>query len=143
MAMTAWTSSGPHVVERVVAFVLAVASTAAMLYVGLYQSRVVEGLWCPLLGKGCEIVADAPFARPRGIPDGYIGAVLYGAILLLLLVPSGQRWAWLPMLVLGVVATYANVKGVVDMVRLRAFCTYCVFTTVASPVLLWMMWRLR
>jgi uncharacterized membrane protein len=141
--MTSWALSGPHVVERVVALVLAVASTAAMLYIGLYQSRVVEGLWCPLLGKGCEIVADAPFARPHSIPDGYIGAAVYGVILLLLLVPPGQRWAWLTLLVLGVLATYANIKGVVDMAKLGAFCTYCVFSTVASPVLLSMIWRLR
>ena len=139
--MTIWSSSSPHAIERAVALVLAGASTAAMFYIGLYQSRVVEGLWCPLLGKGCEIVADAPFARPHGIPDGYIGAALYGVILVLLLVPSGQRWAWLALLVLGVLATYANVKGVYDMARLGAFCAYCVFTTVASPVLLWMIWR--
>ena len=140
--MTAWSSSSPHVIERVAALALTVASTAAMLYIGLYQSRVVEGLWCPLLGHGCEMVADAPFARPHGIPDGYIGAALYGTILLLLLVPSGQRWAWLALMVLGALAAYANVKGVFDMARLGAFCTYCVFTTVASPVLLWMIWRL-
>ncbi len=141
--MTTWASSGPQFVERVVALVLAVASTAAMLYIGLYQSRVVEGLWCPLLGAGCEIVADAPFARPHGIPDGYIGAALYAVILLLLLVPSGQRWVWLALLVLSVLATYANVKGVYEMAKLGAFCTYCVFTTVVSPVLLWMIWRVR
>ena len=140
--MTTWSLSSPHVTERVAALALTVASTAAMLYIGLYQSRAVEGLWCPLLGNGCELVADAPFARPHGIPDGYIGAALYGTILLLLLVPSGQRWAWLALMVLGVLAAYANVKGVFDMARLGAFCTYCVFTTVASPVLLWMIWRL-
>ena len=141
--MTAWASGRPHVVERVAALALTVASTTAMLYIGLYQSRVVEGLWCPLLGNGCQMVADAPFAHPHGIPDGYIGAALYGTILLLLLlVPSGRRWAWLALMVLGVLAAYANVKGVVDMARLGAFCTYCMFTTVASPVLLWMIWRL-
>lgn len=141
--MTTWASSDTRFVERVVALVLAVASTAAMLYIGLYQSRVVEHLWCPLLGEGCKRVADAPFARPHGIPDGYIGAALYMGIVLLLLVPSGQRWAWLALLVLGVLATYGNVKGVFDMAKLGAFCTYCMFTTGASPVLLWMIWRMR
>jgi uncharacterized membrane protein len=87
-----------------------------MLYVGLYQSRAVQHLWCPIFGKGCEVVADAPFARPFGIPDGYIAAVL---------------------------ATLANALGVRDMARLGDFCFYCVFTTAASPVLLWAIWRLR
>ena len=48
-----------------------------MLYVGAYQVRAVEHLKCPLLKKGCEVVADAPFARPFGIPDGFIAASLY------------------------------------------------------------------
>ena len=71
-------------VYRLIAFGMAAASSAAMLYVGLYQSRVVKQLWCPLFDKGCEAVANAPFARPFGIPDGFIGAGLYIAILLLL-----------------------------------------------------------
>jgi uncharacterized membrane protein len=76
-----------HSGARVLAFVLAAFSAAAMLYVGLYQSRAVQHLWCPVFGKGCEAVADAPFARPFGIPDGYIAAVLYGIVLILLLGP--------------------------------------------------------
>jgi len=92
---------------------------------------------------GCEAVADAPFARPYGIPDGYLGAALYLAIFVLLLVPLGHRLSWTALLVIVTLATYANIKGVVDMARLGAFCTYCVFTTAASPVRLWLIWRLR
>ena len=51
-----------------------------MLYVGLYQSRFVGHLICPVFAEGCEGVAAAPFARPFGIPDGYIGAVLYAVM---------------------------------------------------------------
>ena len=132
-----------HTADRLGALLLAAASAAAMLYIGLYQSRVVDHMWCPLNGQGCESVADASFARPFGIPDGYIGAAFYGVILLLLLVQPGQRWTWLALVLLGIVATSANVKGVFDMSKLGAFCTYCVFTTAASPVLLWLIWRLR
>jgi len=39
----------------------------------------VDHMKCPLLGHGCEAVADAPFARPFGIPDGFIGAPCWGA----------------------------------------------------------------
>ena len=132
-----------HFVPRTLAVILSAVSAAAMLYIGLYQSRVVERLWCPLLGHGCEAVADASFARPLGIPDGYIGAALYALILALLLVQTGQRGASTALLALGVLAVVANVIGVSDMARLGAFCTYCVLTTVASPVLLWALWRLR
>ncbi len=127
---------------RMIGAGLAAASAAAMSYVGLYQSRVVERLWCPLLG-GCEAVADAPFARPYGIPDGYIATALYVLIMGLFFVPTRHQWAGVALLVLGVLAVYANVKGVYDMAQLGAFCTYCVLTTAASPVLLWIIWRLR
>ena len=122
---------------------LSAASAGAMLYIGLYQSRIVERMWCPLNGKGCEAVADAPFARPFGLPDGYIGAVLYAIMLGLLFVPTGERWAWPALLVLGVLAVAANVIGVYDMARLGSFCTYCLLTTAASPVLLWALWHRR
>ncbi len=131
-----------HFVPRALAIILSAVSAAVMLYIGLYQSRVVERLWCPLLGKGCQAVADASFARPLSIPDGYIGATLYALILALLLVQTGQRGASVALL-LSVLAVVANVIGVYDMARLGAFCTYCVLTTAASPVLLWALWRVR
>ena len=114
-----------------------------MFYVGLYQSRAVERLWCPLLGKGCEAVADASFARPLGVPDGYIGVALYALIVALLVVHAGQRWVSGAALALGVLAVAANLIGVYDMARLGAFCVYCLLTTVASPVLVWALWRLQ
>jgi uncharacterized membrane protein len=77
-------------IYRYIAFAVAAASAAAMLYVGLYQSRLVGRLICPFFSEGCEGVANAPFARPFGIPDGYIGAVLYVVIVVLLLAPMGR-----------------------------------------------------
>ena len=122
---------------------LAAASMGAMLYVGLYQSRAVRHLWCPVFAKGCEAVADAAFAKPFGIPDGYIAAVLYGLILVLLVVPTTKLWVWVPLLVLTSAATLANFLGVRDMVNLGSYCFYCMLTTVLSPVLLLEIWRLR
>jgi len=129
--------------HRMWAMGIAAGSMAAMLYVGLYQSRAVRHIWCPVFAKGCEAVADAQFAKPLGIPDGYIAAVLYGMIFLLLLAPTSKMWIWIPLLVLGSAATLANVLGVRDMVNLGSFCFYCIVTTALSPVLLWGTWRLR
>jgi uncharacterized membrane protein len=122
---------------------LAVASLGAMLYVGLYQSRAVRHIWCPVFSKGCEAVADAAFAKPFGIPDGYIAAVLYAVILLLLMVPATKMWIWVTLLVLASAATLANFLGVRDMVNLGSYCFYCMLTTVLSPILLWEIWQLR
>jgi uncharacterized membrane protein len=129
--------------ERAIAIVLSAASAGAMFYIGLYQSRVVERMWCPLNGRGCELVADAPFAHPFGVPDGYLGALLYLTILGLLFGPSGGRVVWTALVVLSVLAVVANVIGVYDMTRGGAFCTYCLLTTVASPLLVWAVWRLK
>jgi len=132
-----------HSGTRALALAFAASCALAMFYVGFYQSRAVQHLWCPVFGKGCEAVADAPFARPFGIPDGYIAAVLYGIVLILLLGPVEKLWVWVPLLVLVGLATLANALGVRDMAQLGHFCFYCVITTAMSPVLLWAVWRLR
>ncbi len=123
---------------RVLLVAIAAASAGAMLYVGAYQTRMVEHISCPLLKKGCEAVADAPFARPFGIPDGLIAAAMYGLIVVLALV--SPRLSWVPYSIRGlaILAAAANVMGVFDMKRLGAWCFYCLLTTVLSPVLVWM-----
>jgi uncharacterized membrane protein len=131
-----------HSSDRFLATGLAAASTAAMLYVGLYQSRAVRHLWCPVFNKGCEAVADAAFAKPFGIPDGYIAVAFYVAMIMLL-GPVERLWIWIPLLILASLATLANFLGVRDMANLGSFCFYCMITTVLSPVLLWAVWQLR
>jgi uncharacterized membrane protein len=126
---------------RYIALAIAAVSVAAMVYVGLYQSRLVGRLICPFFGQDCEGVADAPFARPFGIPDGYIGAVLYIAILGLLLAPPA-RWSWIALLVLAGAATAANILGLRDMMTFGGYCFYCLTTALLSPVLLWSVWKL-
>lgn len=129
--------------DRLFALAIAALSLAAMFYVGLYQIRTVRHLWCPLGVKGCEAVADATFARPFGIPDGYIAAVLYATIILLLLLSTSRLAIWVPLLVLAIVAALANFLGVRDMANLGSYCFYCMLTTVLSPFLIWFIWRLR
>ena len=136
-------SSTLHLSHRTWATGLAAASLGAMLYVGLYQSRAIRHIWCPVFSRGCEAVADAAFAKPFGIPDGYIAAVLYGVIVLLLMGPTTKLLIWIPLLVLAGLATLANFLGVRDMTNLGSFCFYCMLTTVLSPVLLWEIWQLR
>ena len=129
--------------DRLLALGMGAISAAAMFYVGLYQSRAVRHLWCPIFKKGCEAVADAAFAKPFGIPDGYLAVALYVAMILLLLGPVEKLWIWVPLLILASLATVANFLGVCDMANLGSFCFYCVTTTALSPLLLWAIWRLR
>ena len=117
---------------------LSAASALAMLYVGAYQVRAIEHMSCPLLKGGCEAVADAPFARPFGVPDGFIAAVMYGLLILLALFGQHAAWARYSLRTLAMFAVAVNVLGVFDMTRLGAWCFYCLVTTAVSPVLLWM-----
>ena len=122
---------------RNVVLLLSVVSALAMLYVGAYQVRAVEHLKCPLLKHQCEVVADAPFARPFGIPDGFIAAAMYGLLVLLSLIGPDMRWIQYSARGVALLAVLANVLGVVDMSRLGAFCFFCLLTTVLSPFLAW------
>jgi uncharacterized membrane protein len=115
---------------------LSAASALAMLYVGAYQIRAIEHMSCPLLKGGCEAVADAPFARPFGIPDGFIAAAMYCLLIVLALIGLQVTWARYSLRTLAVLAVLANVVGIFDMMRLGAWCFYCLLTTLISPALL-------
>ena len=127
---------------RAILIAIAALSAAAMLYVGAYQTHMVEHLSCPILKHGCEAVADAPFARPFGIPDGLIAAALYALIILLAFVGPAIPYGSWGIRALAVFATAANILGVFDMARFGAWCFYCLLTTLLSPVLVWMAFRI-
>lgn len=122
---------------RTAVLAISTMSAAAMLYVGAYQVRAVEHLKCPLLKHGCEAVADAPFARPFGIPDGFIAAGMYAVLIGLALMNPHMRWIRYSIEAVSMVALAANVLGVFDMARLGAYCFFCLLTTILSPVLVW------
>lgn len=122
---------------RFAVVILAAVSGLAMLYVGAYQVRAVEHLRCPLLKHGCEAVADAPFARPFGIPDGFLAAGLYAIMIVLALAQTPAAWMAYALRVAAILAALANALGVWDMARLGQFCFYCLLTTILTPLLVW------
>jgi len=124
--------------ERNILLAISAISAAAMLYVGAYQVRAVTHLKCPILGHGCEAVADAPFARPFGIPDGFIGAGLYVLLIGVVLLNPQVAWVKYSMRGVAVLAGVANLLGVIDMSRFGAYCFYCLLTTALTPFLVWM-----
>ena len=127
-----------HCTERNILLTISAISAAAMLYVGAYQVRAVTHLRCPLLGHGCEAVADAPFARPFGIPDGFIGAGLYVLLIGVALLHPHVVWVKYSIRGVAVLAGVANVLGVIDMSRFGAYCFYCLLTTALTPFVVWM-----
>jgi uncharacterized membrane protein len=73
--------------------------------------RLVEHLSCPLLKGGCEAVADAPFARPFGIPDGFIAAVMYGLVIIVALLDPRIGWVLWSVRTLAVLAAVRQCTG--------------------------------
>jgi uncharacterized membrane protein len=124
--------------ERNILLAISAISAAAMLYVGAYQVRAVAHLRCPLLGHSCEAVADASFARPFGIPDGFIGAGLYVLLIGVALLNPHVVWVKYSIRGTAVLAGAANLLGMIDMSRFGAYCFYCLLTTVLTPFLVWM-----
>jgi uncharacterized membrane protein len=123
--------------DRNILLAISALSAVAMLYVGAYQVRAVAHLKCPLFGHGCEAVADASFARPFGIPDGFIGAGLYVLLIgVALLYPQGA-WVKYSIRAVAVLAGVANILGVIDMARFGSYCFYCLLTTALTPFLVW------
>lgn len=124
--------------DRNILLAISALSAAAMLYVGAYQVRAVAHLRCPLFGHGCEAVADAPFARPFGVPDGFIGAGLYVLLIGAALLNPQVAWVKYSLRGIAVLAAVANILGVIDMSRFGAYCFYCMLTTALTPFLVWM-----
>jgi uncharacterized membrane protein len=106
-----------------------------MLYVGAYQVRAISHLACPIFGHGCEAVADAPFARPAGIPNGFIAFAMYAVLIILVRMDTSSKWVRHSLQAVALLAGAANILGVADMAHLGAYCFYCVLTTAFSPVL--------
>src|SRR5258708_19615951 len=108
---------------------LSAVSALAMLYVGAYQVRAVEHMSCPLLGHGCEAVANAPFARPFGIPDGFLAGGMYALLIVLALFNSRNPWIRHSIRSVALLASAANGLGVVDMPPFRSYCSSSLPTT--------------
>ena len=133
---------------RTAVLTLSFISALAMLYVGAYQVRAIDHLSCPLVrgqggGNGCEAVADAPFARPGGIPDGFIAAAMYALLIVLALFDPQIAWIRYSLRSVVILAAIANILGIVDMANLGAYCFYCLLTTALAPPLVWAVFRLK
>jgi uncharacterized membrane protein len=112
--------------SRIALTACAGASALAMLYVGLFQIRKLEGLACPLFGSGCESVALAGFAWPLGLADGLLGAAYCG--ILCALAQLRDKTAAAALVGLAYVWILLNLIGLAEMEKFGAFCFWCLFT---------------
>ena len=109
-----------------------------MLYIGLYQTRRIEHMWCPVFGNGCEVVADSAIAHPFGIPDGFLGIASYGVTLVLAVLACRSKRAGkllgAKLLLDGGAATFNASR---QIVRFGKLCSWCTATAVATGVMVY------
>ncbi|HEX2033209.1 MAG TPA: vitamin K epoxide reductase family protein [Chloroflexota bacterium] len=131
--------------QRVAIALLAGVACAIATYMGLYQWRLIGGVWDPVFGGQTQQVLDSEVShgitRWIKIPDAILGALAYLGDVLFALAGSTRRWQFRPWLVvlfgldvipLGIVSA---VLVVAQALVVGAWCFLCLVTAVISLVL--------
>jgi uncharacterized membrane protein len=133
-------ANGMNQVSRApyVMLVLALIGIADAFYVA-QASYTGQLLWCPIV-EGCNAVVASPYARIFGVPLSYLGLVFYVYMLALAALLAfdpfsrGLRVGALLYTALGV--SYSIYAMYVQLSFIRAVCIYCIFSGVATLLLL-------
>lgn len=119
---------------------LSFAGIAEALYMLAYHEGLLDSLWCPFFGEGCEIVGRSKHAKHFGVPNAAVGAVAYAGMAALALW-AGNRpdRRWQPTLLSAIAATAAAASAFLiykQAVKVRAWCFWCLSTAAINGVIL-------
>jgi uncharacterized membrane protein len=131
--------------QRVVICAFASVAFLIAVYMGLYQWRLIGGVWDPVFGDQSQKVLDSHVSHTMRrwfrVPDAILGAFAYLGDLILALAGSTRRWQFRPWLVmlfgldvipLGIVsAVLVVLQGAV----VGSWCFLCLVTAVISLIL--------
>ncbi|UUO04765.1 vitamin K epoxide reductase [Blastopirellula sp. J2-11] len=135
---SAWSQRLPICVLAFIAFLLAT-------HMGLYQWRLIDGVWDPAFGDQSQRVLDSDVAKKMhlwiGVPDAILGAIAYLGDAIFGLAGSTRRWQYRPWLVIlfGIdVIPLGLVSGILVICQATIvgnWCFLCLITAVISLVL--------
>ena len=117
--------------RRLPIIVLACAGLCVSVYLTLYQVDVLQGVWDPF-GRSTAVL------EYLGIPDAALGALAYGAEIILSLIGGSQKWRTMPWTVLAFGVVIVSGAGVsVLLILMQAFlvgawCTLCLASAAIS-----------
>ena len=130
---------------------MAVLATVGLIDTGsitLKRWGVLGDLTCPMGADGCDKVLNSPWGTVAAdIPLSFVGVLAYGAVLLMALVPllpglqenksdlSRRTWWGLFSVSLGM-AVFSGVLLGLMVIKIQAFCFFCVLSAVLSLALL-------
>lgn len=138
---SAWSQRIPICLLAMVGFLIAA-------YMGLYQWRLIDGVWDPVFGKQSEKVLDSKVSQRMHhwmlVPDAAFGAIAYLGDAIFGFAGCTRRWQYRPWIVvvfgidvipLGIVsAVLVGMQGFV----VGSWCFLCLVTAVISLVLVYM-----
>ena len=130
---------------------MAVLATVGLIDTGsitLKRWGVIGDLTCPMGADGCDKVLNSPWGTVAdGIPLSLIGVLAYGAVLLMALLPllpglqenkadlSRRTWWGLFAVSVGM-AVFSLVLLGLMVLKIQAFCFFCVLSAVLSLLLM-------
>ena len=130
---------------------MAVLATVGVIDTGtitLKRWGLLGDLICPMGSDGCDKVLNSPWGTiAEGIPLSFVGLLAYGAVLLMALLPllpglnenkadlSRRTWWGLFTVALGM-AVFSGVLLGLMVVKIQAFCFFCLLSGILSLLLL-------
>lgn len=117
---------------------LCVAGFANAVYMLSYHLRVIDRMWCPVFGDGCEIAARAREARHFGVPNAAVGAAGYVALATLATVPApSPKVRSYPLAATALAAWVTSAYLLWEQaVRVRRWCFWCITGAVINSAIL-------
>lgn len=134
--------------QRLPICVLAGIACLIAVYMGLYQVRLVSGVWDPIFGEQSKTVLDSDVSHTMRrwfvVPDSIMGAIAYLGDLVFGLAGSTRRWQFRPWLVM-IFGLDVIPLGIVSAVlvfmqgyTVGAWCFLCLVTAVISLILVYL-----
>lgn len=133
--------------QRIPICVLAMVAFVISAWMGLYQWRLVDGVWDPFFGDQTLRVLDSDVShrmqRWFGVPDASLGAIAYLGDAVFGVAGSTSRWRSRPWLVVlfGIdVIPLGGVSAILVIVQatvLGEWCFLCLVTAVISLILVY------
>lgn len=132
--------------QRVPVCLIAMVGFVIAAYMGLYQWRLIDGVYDPIFGKQTEQVLDSDVSHSMlvwfGIPDAIFGAVAYLGDAVFGLAGSTRRWKTRPWMVIlfGIDVIPLGIVSIILVIMqgavVGAWCFPCLLTALVSLVLI-------
>lgn len=133
--------------QRIIIAVVAAPAVVIAAYMGLYQWRLVSGVWDPVFGEQTLKVLDSDVSHRMWawflVPDAILGALAYLGDMIFAIAGSTRRWQYRPWLVIlfGLDVIPLGIVSVVLVVLqgtvVGEWCFLCLVTAVISLILIY------